>query len=141
MWEKVERTNESRFLLFTNDGRQRIRREQHEALHPDCIQPGVQTGDKGSMILEAFGWNGIGSLIITKSNRTGKEYLFHTHLENAVKSLMEDWFPDVDGIYQDYNATSHRGKTVQNCFNHKHGVSYQLESLSKSQDISVSENL
>ncbi|GFT20723.1 uncharacterized protein TNCV_3847691 [Trichonephila clavipes] len=37
-------TDESRFPLFTNDGRQRIRREQHEALHPDCVQPYLPPG-------------------------------------------------------------------------------------------------
>ncbi|GFW15647.1 hypothetical protein TNCV_3581451 [Trichonephila clavipes] len=45
MWEKVEWTDESRFTPFTNDGRQRIRQEQHEALHPNCTQPVVQARD------------------------------------------------------------------------------------------------
>ncbi|GFW74614.1 uncharacterized protein TNCV_961891 [Trichonephila clavipes] len=83
------------------------------------IQPELKGKDQVPY-LGAFGWNGIDLFITINGNRTGNEYL--SHLENAVKPLMGDWFPDSDEIYQDDNATPHRAQTVQIWFDYNHGV-------------------
>ncbi|GFW21609.1 hypothetical protein TNCV_4281241 [Trichonephila clavipes] len=108
-----------------------------KATHNDrhCIQPVGQAGDKGLMIWRACGWNEIGPLINIKGYRTGNEYL--SHLENVVKPLMQDRFPDDDGIYQDDNGTPHLAQTVQTWFNYNHGVLHLK--WSSSPDISVIE--
>ncbi|GFV66049.1 uncharacterized protein TNCV_1440561 [Trichonephila clavipes] len=48
------------FSIFTIDARQRISREQHEVLQPDCRQLVVQAEGKGLMIWGAFVRNWIG---------------------------------------------------------------------------------
>ncbi|GFW23662.1 hypothetical protein TNCV_2032061 [Trichonephila clavipes] len=73
MGRKAVWTDESHFTLFTNDGRQRIRLEQHEALLPDYIQLIVQDKGKVLMIWGAFGWNRIGPFTTIKGDRTGNE--------------------------------------------------------------------
>ncbi|GFU98836.1 hypothetical protein TNCV_672931 [Trichonephila clavipes] len=89
---------------------QRIRWEQNEAISPDCTQPIVQAKCKLLKDWGLLGWNWFGSLISINDNRTGNEFL--SNLEIVVKPLMEDTFPDGQGIYQDDNTPLH-AKTVQ----------------------------
>ena len=47
-------TDESRFLLFRNDGPVRVQRQAHDAWNEVCVHPTIQADAKGITIWGAF---------------------------------------------------------------------------------------
>ncbi|XP_064614483.1 uncharacterized protein LOC135478141 [Liolophura sinensis] len=53
-WRHVIFSDESRFVVYREDGRVMVRRQAHEALNEDCIMPRVQGGGGGVTVWGAF---------------------------------------------------------------------------------------
>ena len=49
-WQHFVFSDESRFVLYRQDGRVRVLRQAHEALLDECIQPRAQAGGGGVTI-------------------------------------------------------------------------------------------
>ncbi|GBN30534.1 hypothetical protein AVEN_192516-1 [Araneus ventricosus] len=68
-------SDESRFSLFQNDGRTRVRREPYEAMGPSCIVPTVQANGGSIMIWSCFNGSGLGSATLCDSKMKSQHYL------------------------------------------------------------------
>ncbi|KAI6657063.1 Transposase domain containing protein [Oopsacas minuta] len=59
-WARVVFSDESRFLLYTNDGRAYIRRMKGEEISERCLQKTCKFGGGGIMVCGCFCWSGVG---------------------------------------------------------------------------------
>jgi len=109
-WDNVIWSDESRFLLFENDGRHRVWRKPHEQYDVDCIFPTVKSGGKGIMVWGCFTKERLGPLIVVDGTITANTYkkLLEEHLLDFMESLDDD----IAYIFQDDNAPVHRAKSV-----------------------------
>ncbi|GBM01870.1 hypothetical protein AVEN_218988-1 [Araneus ventricosus] len=105
-------SDESRFSLFQNDGRTRVRRKPHEAMEPSCIVPTVQANGGSIMIRGCFNGSGLGSATLCDSKMKLQHYL--NALNDQVILSMDFFSPDGTGIFQDDNDKIHRALIIQN---------------------------
>lgn len=108
-WDNIIWSDESRFLLFGNDGQQWVWRKPHEKYDVDCLVPTVK-GNAGVMIWGCFVKNKLGPLVVLEGNITGEIYknLLIDHLLPFIESLDEN----ISFSFQDDNAPVHRAKLV-----------------------------
>ncbi|GBN55695.1 hypothetical protein AVEN_70747-1 [Araneus ventricosus] len=106
--------DESRFSLFENDGRTRVRMEPHEAMDTSCIVPTVQANGGSIMIWGCFNGSGLGSAKLCDNKMKSQHYL--NVLNNQVIPSMDFFFPDGTEIFQDDNIKIHRTLIIQNWF-------------------------
>jgi len=109
-WDNIIWSDESRFLLFENDGQQWVWRKPQEKYDVDCLVPTVKSGNEGVMIWGCFVKNKLGPLVILDGKITGEVYknLLDTHLLPFIESLDED----ISFNFQDDNAPVHRANLV-----------------------------
>ena len=91
-WDTIIWSDESRFLLFENDGQQWVWRRPHEKYDVDCLVPTVKRNGEGVMVWGCFVKNRPGPLVVLEGNITGQVYkkLLEDHLLKAwmMKKLM-----------------------------------------------------
>ena len=109
-WDSIIWSDESRFLLFENDGQQWVWRKPHEKYDVDCLVPTVKSGNEGVMVWGCFVKNRLGPLVVLDGKITGEVYknLLENHLLTFVESLDEN----VAFTFQDDNAPVHRANLV-----------------------------
>lgn len=109
-WNNVIWSDESRFLLYENDGRHRVWRKPHEQYDIDCMFPTVKSGNKGIMVWGCFTKKRLGPLVVVDGSITGSAYkmLLEEHLLGFIQSLDDD----ITYTFQDDNAAVHRAKSV-----------------------------
>jgi transposase len=73
-WDNIIWSDESRFLLFENDGQQWVWRQPHEKYDVDCLVPTVKSGNNGVMIWGCFVKNKLGPLVVLDGRITGEVY-------------------------------------------------------------------
>lgn len=109
-WDNIIWSDESRYLLFENDGQQWVWREPHEKYDVDCLVPTVKSGNNGVMIWGCFVKNKLGPLVVLDGKITGEVYknLLDSHLLPFIESLDET----ITFSFQDDNAPVHRANLV-----------------------------
>lgn len=63
------------------------------------------------MVWACFGKNGLGPLVVVEGTVNATKY--KALLEHNVVPLMENWFPDGDGIFQQDNAPCHKARMIK----------------------------
>ncbi|KAI6653057.1 hypothetical protein LOD99_3893 [Oopsacas minuta] len=107
-------SDESRFLLHTNDRRAYVRRKKGEEFSERCHQKTCKYGGDGILVSECFCWSGARLLWKVSGNLKTTSYI--DILENALipsvdlHSLHSDWT-----FLQD-NAPCHRSKCTKQWF-------------------------
>ena len=101
-WKNCHWSDESRFTLFCCDGRQRVRREPHEALDPKCMTATVQAAGGSVMVWGMFCWSGLGPLVTVHNTIKAVHYL--ELLDTHLMATMNHFHPEGNGIFQDDNA-------------------------------------
>lgn len=109
-WDTIIWSDESRFLLFENDGQQWVWRRPHEKYDVECLVPTVKSNGEGVMVWGCFVKNRLGPLVVLEGRITGQVY----------KKLLEDYLvPFIEGlddettyVFQDDNAPVHRANSV-----------------------------
>ncbi|KAI6647097.1 hypothetical protein LOD99_8934 [Oopsacas minuta] len=113
-WARVVFSDESRFLLYTNDGRAYVRRMKGEEFSERCLQKTCKFGGGGIMVCGCFCWSGVGLLWKVSGNLKTNSYI--DILENALipsvdlHSLHSDW------TFQQDNAPYHMSKGTKQWF-------------------------
>jgi hypothetical protein len=132
-------SDESRFTLFQNDGRLRMRRQPHPAMDHACIAPTVQASGGSVMIWGCFTWAGLSSGTLCSDHLKSDDYL--DILGNHVHPLIDFYFADGTGIFQDDSACIHRTHVVQSWFNEHEGTFHHMVWSPQSPDLNPIENL
>ena len=135
-WRHVVFSDESRFLLYRNDGRIRVRRQVHEAYSDDCIVPRVQAGGGGLTVWAAFHSGGKTALVVLDGNLNQHKY--RTILEETLIPFARQSF-GANLVFQDDNAGPHRARMIDN-FLETNGIQ-RLEWPAMSPDMNPIENL
>ena len=73
-WDTVIWSDESRFVLFENDGQQWVWRRPHEKYDVDCLVPTVKSNSEGVMVWGCFVKNMLGPLVVIEGRITGQVY-------------------------------------------------------------------
>lgn len=108
-WEHVVFSDESRFLLYRQDGRIRVRRQAHEALLDECVLPRVQAGGGGVTIWGAFHNAGKSELHVLDGNMDQHQYI--RVLDTKLLPFARGHF-EANFVFQDDNAPAHRARRV-----------------------------
>ena len=108
-WQHVVFSDESRFLLYRQDGRVRVRRQAHEALLDECVLPRVQAGGGGVTIWGAFHSRGKSELHVLDGNMDQYQYI--RVLETKMLPFARRDF-QANFVFQDDNAPAHRARRV-----------------------------
>lgn len=107
-WSRVVFSDESRFLLFRNDGRPFVRRRPGEAYRDDCVQPTVKHGGGGVMVWGCMNESGVGELKLVTGRMCAKDYV--SLLKGALPASVRSLGLDSDNIFQQDNASCHSAK-------------------------------
>src|SRR6185437_9636168 len=110
-WDTIIWSDESRFVLFENDGQQWVWRRPHEKYDVDCLVPTVKSNSEGVMVWGCFVKNRLGPLVVIEGRITGQVYkkLLEDHLVPFIESLDDE----KTYVFQDDNAPVHRANLVQ----------------------------
>ena len=106
-WHRVVWSDESRFRLFTNDGRVRVWRKRGERLNKRFIKETVTAGGGSVHVWGAFWRGGRSRLRVLRGNVTGQTYIQTLTDFIQTEGLPQRW------ILQDDNATAHRSAIVR----------------------------
>ena len=105
-WKKVVFSDESRFCLFHNDGREGVWRKVGERYNVDCLKPTVQGGGGSVMVWGCISWEGVGPLVLVEGTLNQYRYV-NILSKHAVPYLKEINEQHPGAILQDDNATCH----------------------------------
>lgn len=113
-WQRVLFTDESRFKLFRNDGRERVYRRQGERLAPACIREVQPFGGGGVMV-----WGGIcgeqkTDLVIVQGNLNAVQYRDQV-LQPVVLPFLRNQPQGI--VFQHDNARPHTARLTVNFLN------------------------
>lgn len=114
-WRRVLFTDESRYLLFRNDGRERVYRRRGERLAPACIRQVVPFGGGGVMV-----WGGIcgenkTDLVIVQGNMNAVQYRDQV-LQPVVLPFLHN--QPQGTVFQHDNARPHIARLTRDFLNH-----------------------
>ena len=107
--QQVAFSDESRFLLYRQDGRVRVLRQAHEALLDECVLPRVQAGGSGVTKYGVFYNRGKSELHLLDGNLDQYQYI--RVLETKMLPFARRDFQE-NAVFQDDNASSHRARRV-----------------------------
>lgn len=119
-WQHVVFSDESRFLVYPQDGRVMIRRQTHESLNEDCVLPRVQAGGGGVTVWGAFHSTGKCDLHVLEGNLNQHQY--RRILETKMLPFARQHFR-ANFVFQDDNATPHRTQMIRD-FLEQEGVEH-----------------
>ena len=108
-WQHIVFSDESRFLLYRQDGRVRVLTQAHEALLDECVLPRVEAGGGGVTIWGAFYSRGKSEIHVLDGNVNQCQYirvLETKMLPFARKDLQANF------VFQDDNGPAHRARHV-----------------------------
>ena len=106
-------SDESRFFLYTNDGRVYVRRMKGEEFPERCIQKTCKFGGGGgNMVWGCFCWSGVGLLWKVSGNFKTDSYI--DILENALITSVD--LHSLHSGFQQDNAPYHRSKGTKQWF-------------------------
>lgn len=117
-WKNVLWSDESKFNLYSNDGRRLVRRRPGEALHPDCIERTTKH-PTSVMIWACFSWYGVGRFHVCESTVNQHEYLniLRTRALPSIRDMTErNGLQLSDIVFQDDSAPCHRARKVSPCY-------------------------
>lgn len=136
-WSKVIWSDESRFLVIGNDGRERVLRKDGEALLEQHIKQTTKYGGGSVMVWGCFTASGIGPIKTVEGRVNGKAY---------TKILKENLLPYLhrnklsDHLFQEDNAPCHVSKFVR-LWKSRSGISVLPDWPAQSPDLNPIENL
>ena len=110
-WQRVVFSDESRFCLYTADGRQRVYRRRGERTAACCVRETVPFGGGSVMVWGAICGEHRSPLIRVDGNLTAQRYRDQIFDPVAIPFLQQQLR---GALYQHDNARPHTGRIVQN---------------------------
>lgn len=88
-WKKIMFTDESKYNIFGNDGRNKVWQKPNTALDPKNIIPTVKHGGGSVMVWGAMAASGVGRLVFVECVKDRYQYktILEQNLKNSVESL------------------------------------------------------
>ena len=77
-WSRVVFSDESRFLLYRNDGRPYVRHRPGKAYKDDCVQPTLTHGGGGLMVCGCMSESGVGELVLVEGRLCASDYIYRS---------------------------------------------------------------
>ena len=117
-WKNIIFSDESRFRLYSSDGRAKVWRGKEERFLPECTQKTLRCGSGSLMFWGFISWDKIGSLVEIKNNQNTKNYIV-----NILGRCLKTWRifrrrRKSSQSMQD-NAPCHKSKQVIHWFGQK----------------------
>jgi len=109
-WEKVVFSDESRFVLFSNDSPKRVWRKVDERYKKDCLIPTVKQS-AGVMVWGCFCKDKVGPLVFIEGTITGERYL--QLLNDYLLPFLRELGDENEYMFQDDNAPVHTARIVK----------------------------
>ena len=109
---RVVFSDESRFLLYRNDGRPYARRRPGEAYREDCVQPTLKHGGGGLMVWGCMSESGVGELVLVKGRLCASDYILL--LKRALPASVRSLGLQNEYIFQQDNGSCHTAKLTKN---------------------------
>ena len=112
-WKKVAFSDESKFNLFGNDGKQYVRRPRSTRMAPKYCIPTVKYGGGNVKIWGVFSSSGVGPLVLIEGIMTAQVYkniLQNNLVQYAASKMGPDW------VFQHVNDPKHTAKIVKAWF-------------------------
>ena len=111
-WSRVVISDESRFLLYRNDGRPYVRHRPGEAYRDNCVQPAVKHSGGGLMVWGCMSESGVGELVLVNSRLCASDYI--SLLKQALPASVRSLGLQNEYIFQQDNASCHTAKLKKN---------------------------
>ena len=136
-WRTVLFSDESKFNIFGNDGKQIVWRKPNTALNKENLTPTVKHGGGNVMIWGCMAASGVGNLVFIESIMDQYKYLdiLKSNLQQSVQKLS---LPQTFSFQQD-NDPKHTALTVKTWL--LYNVKNQLKTPPQSPDINPIEHL
>ena len=109
-WEKVVFSDESRFVLFSNDSPKRVWRKVDERYKKDCLIPTVKQS-AGVMVWGCFCKDRVGPLVFIEGTITGERYL--QLLNDYLLPFLHELRDENEYMFQDNNVPVHTARIVK----------------------------
>ncbi|GFV63316.1 transposable element Tc1 transposase [Trichonephila clavipes] len=124
-WERVDWSDESRFVIHPADGRIRIRRLPCEQLLPQCTVSHTQAGGGSIMLWGTFSWAFLGPVVVVEQTMNATGYL--NIIADQLHPYMASVFPAGNAMFQQNNASCQKVKIMLEWFQ-EHNAEFQLTS-------------
>ena len=112
VWSRVVFSDESRFLLYRNDGQPYVRHRPGEAYRDDCVQPTLKHGGGGLMVRGCMSESSVGELVLVKGRLCASDYILL--LKRALPASVRSLGLQNEYIFQQDNASCHTAKLKKN---------------------------
>lgn len=109
-WRRILWTDESRFCLYHNDGRRRVRRLRGERYNADCVQETVAGGGGSVMVWGGFTYDHVLPLQVVQGTMNAVKYR-----DDILETVVTPFLRTAEGqnvILQDDNARPHRATII-----------------------------
>lgn len=113
-WKKVMWSDESRFSIFSSDGRTWVWRMPGERYLKDCVVPTVKFGGGSVMVWGCFSWEGLGPLIKIRSTLCADGY--KDILDNSALPALWQHFGNDHCLFQQDRAPCHTAMSIEAWF-------------------------
>ena len=110
-WTKVVYSDETRIMLYCNDGRVRVTCRKGEEYHPKHVNPTIKHG-LSLTLWACISYNGVGRLrILGQNEKMNAQWYIRVLQEEVLPSLLQ-LYPGRMPFFQDDGAPCHRATTV-----------------------------
>ena len=113
-WKKLIFSDESKFNLFTFDGRAKVWRQAHERYLPECTKKTIKGFGGSIMFWGCITYDRMGPFIEIRGNLNGQEYI--SQILDPFRGFWRKFKKNKTAVFMQDNAPCHTSKIVEKWF-------------------------